>query len=200
MKNKIKALLIAAFVLIPLNIMAAPFETTFTDFFFLGDMHNYDYASHVDLDHTWIGTVGFLDNSLSWNHSLPGDLNPAGINRARLWIDAAYVGSDGNEIAINGFMDWDPLNHSWFDNSYYDLTDIAEADLFSFWGGGDMEMTVFAGEGSLRLDNSLLLMDYSPLNTGQSNNNGFSTVPEPTSFALLGLGIAGVALVRRRKK
>jgi len=198
MSKFIRGTILVVLLALPLNISAAPFETVFHDFFFLGDFHTYDYASHVDLERTWIGNNDFLDNSFSWQHTLPGDLNPNGVDRARLWIDAAYVGTDGNTIDINGFMDWDPLNHNWLDNSTYDLSTISSVDQLSFWNDGNIDVTVFAGEGSLRLDNSLLLMDYSPLNT-TNHDGGYSTVPEPASIALVGLGLLGLGIVRRKK-
>jgi len=197
MRKTILGTMLLILVVLPLNLSAAPFETVFNDFFFLGDFHTYDYASHVDLENTWIGTSSFLDNSFSWQHTLPGDLNPAGVDRARLWIDAAYVGSDGNAIDINGFMDWDPLNHTWLDNSTYDLTSLSSVDQLDFWSDGHVDVSVFAGEGSLRLDNSLLLMDYSP--TATTNSDIYSSVPEPASIALLGLGLLGLGIVRRKK-
>ncbi len=198
MKKITLGAMLVVLLALPLNISAAPFETVFHDFFFLGDFHTYDYASHVDLERTWIGNNPFMDNSFSWEHTLPGDLNPNEIDRARLWIDAAYVGTNGNTIDINGFMDWDPLNHHWLDNSTYDLTTLSDVDQLSFWNDGNIDVTVFAGEGSLRLDNSLLLMDYSPLNT-TNHNGGYSAVPEPASIALLGLGLLGLGIIRRKK-
>lgn len=197
--KKLALLTLFIFVAMPLAVSAAPFETTFTNFWFLGDFHTYDYASHVDLEQTWIGTSSLFDNSFSWQHSLPGNLDPNGVQRARLWIDAAFVGSNGNTIDINGIMEWDPLSHSWLDNTTYDLTDITDVDQLGFWDNGVIDVTVLAGESSIRLDQAMLLLDYSPASGGQPTHD-FSSVPEPSSLALLGIGLAGIVAFRRKRK
>jgi len=180
-------------------------ETTTSDFDFsgityglLGDGHVYDYASHVDFfsgDHPdswlsgyWIGSNpnNYL-TQLDWGHTLPNGLAvpPDEVTRAKLYIDAWAVGSDDNLVRIEGLMEWDPLNHYLFDNTSFDLTYVDTPD---FWNDGTLDVTVFAGERSLRIDRAILMMDYNS-----------APVPEPATLLFVGAGLLGMGIIRRKK-
>lgn len=173
-------------------------ETTSTDWFFLGDFHTYDYASQVDFfsnnpggifNGYWIGTEEDLPDHMSWAHTLPGDLSvpPDDVTRAKLWVDGAFIDTYGNTVEIEGTFNWDPLNKRFLDNTLYDLADVNAG---GFWNDGMIDVTAWAGERSLRLDYAVMMMDY--------QDNG-DPVPEPATIFLVGAGLAGILIRRRRK-
>jgi len=185
-------------VALPLSSFALPFtETIYHDWLFLGDFHTYDYASHVDLERTWIGNYGQLPGQLDWSHSLPTGFQVPSyqITRAKLWIDACYVNTDNNLVEIGGLMEWDALNNRWLDNTTFNLANV---DQPGFWNDGQIDVSVFAGEYALRLDRAILMMDYNP--AGNSGGTIPAAVPEPATFVLLGLGLVGATISRFRKK
>lgn len=202
--------LILAIVLVvsimPVVVSAVPLmtETIRNNYYFLGDNHSYMYASIVDFYQkspngifggTWIGTGPGMDRSLSWTHTLPAGLSvpPDVINRAKMFIDGEYVDTRGNLIEIQGTWDWNPLSRTWFDNTVYSLTAVDEA---GFWNGGSLGVNIFAGECSLRIDESILMMDY----TSGGSNSDPAAVPEPATLVLLGLGLAGGAVYRKVRR
>jgi len=184
---------------------AAPIisEQILSNYFFLGDMHTYEYASKVDFrsssiqDYTfngvYIGTSSGLPGSLAWAHTLPAGLSvpPDAIDRAKLWVDGWLIDGNNNAVEIQGTLDWDPLSSDFLDNSSYWLTDV---DVPGFWNDGTLDVTVTAGEVNLRIDYAILMMDYTP--GGASNPD---PVPEPGTIALLGSGIVGLGALRLRR-
>lgn len=195
--KKIGLILMVAFLVIGTSTaFAVPMvETFYTDYFFLGDFHTYDYASQVDffrcVGDSWLGGIWLGNNqSLSWQHALPADLGPvppAEVSSAKLWIDGAFINTDDNTIEIEGIGTWDHLNQTWWwtfhelPNTTYILTDIN-------WNNLPIDVTVTCHEGNgIRLDESIMMMDYTP-------------VSEPGTLVLLGSGLLGLGAFRFRRK
>ncbi len=199
----IRLLLACLAVVIPAQLFATPLivENIFHHRTFPVDNHNYRYISYLDFydvagtqttNGVWIADPngpfgGIYPDQLSWGHTLPANLNvpPDEILMATLWIDASFVDENDNLVEIEGIWSWDPLNQFWNDNSIYDLSNV---DVPDFWNNSPLGITVFAGERKLKIDHAALAMDYRS-----------ATIPEPATFALFGLGMAGIGLVRRRK-
>ncbi|MDX9856364.1 MAG: PEP-CTERM sorting domain-containing protein [candidate division Zixibacteria bacterium] len=171
-------------------------ETVETDRFVGYDSRTYDFFSDIrfytqqdDGSQTmgyWIGTHDDLLSQLTWSHTLPSDLQvpPDIIRRATLWINGSAIDGDGNLIEINGTFTWNPLNNAFDDNTLYDLTDV---DVPGFWNNGALDVSIFAGETAFRINKAALAIDY-------------TSVPEPLTFGLFGLGLLGFGLVRRLNK
>jgi hypothetical protein len=204
LKNLLRALFVCLAVIIPLGVYATPLtvENIYHNWRFPADDHRYRYASSVDFfDVTadgvsrgvWIADPngsygGIYPSMLSWGHTLPIGLQvpPDSILKAKLFIDASFVDENDNLVEIEGIWDWDPLQNEWWDNSIYDL---AKVDVPGFWNNSPLDVSVFAYEKKLRIDQAVLMMDY----------RGQATIPEPATFALFGLGMAGFGLIRRKK-
>lgn len=187
--NFVKTVFLLTVLLIPFSAFSYPFsEVIHNDWFFMGDFHTYDYASMIDLEHTWIENTNGIPGQLDWTHSLPYDVGipPYNVTRAKLWIDAAYINADNKIVEFSGLMEWDVLNNRWFDNSTYDLGGMAKPD---FWDIGGIDVAIFANEFSLRVDRAIMMMDYSSV-----------SIPEPATMILVGLGLVGIGLQSRRRK
>jgi len=208
MKRVIFTSFLLALFILPASLAAFPVqqmvETIYTDwefssglpYGFSGDGHVYDYASYVDfytcfpddwIGGIWIGTSSNLEDNLCWQHTLPElTVPPDVVSQAKLYIDAAFVDNNNNMIKIEGTLDWDPLNNHFLDNTNYTLTGI-EAEDPGFWDDGLLNCKIMSFENSLRIDRAVLMMDYT------------SVVPEPTTLILVGMGMFGAAMLRRRK-
>ncbi len=199
MRRLVLTVIIGVLAFLPVQLLALPLmtETVSSDFFFYQDHHSYMYASSIDFyddrpdgiwDGVWIGDGNNMESNLSWSHTLPPGLEvpPDTVLGAKLWIDGAYVNTDGNLVDIQGTWDWDPLNHIWFDNTTYDLSSVDEP---GFWNMGALDVAVWANEGGLRIDQAIFMMDYT---TGAT--------PEPASILLIGLGLLGGMSYRKLRQ
>jgi len=202
---------LAIALLLPVSAFALPVisESIHTDWTFEsgllygfdGDGQTYDYASYINFSDsdcglpdwatgTYIGTSPRLPRNLYHNHTLPAGLQvpPDEVTTAKLWIDGWLINSDNNTIKIESpFLQWDPLNDwsflSFGDNSLYDLTDVSMPD---FWNTGALDICIHSNEWKLRIDRSILMMDYTQ-----------DPIPEPTTLVLVGMGLLGAGVVRK---
>ena len=206
-----KSLIVAVFVILAVgSANALPYitETVHRNAYVGFDLfHRYDYVSSIDIGNYvpghgnignyWFGT-GMSEQSLSWAHTLPGDLSLPGdqISRARLWIDGYSVDSRGNVVQIQGFANWHLNNWDFFgfgDNTQIDLSGITNPN---FWNQGALNVNVLANERYLRIDRAILAMDYT---NGTSGGNDYvSAIPEPLTLSLFGLGLVGVIVTRKK--
>lgn len=168
-----------------------------------GDGHNYDYASYIDfyegtyadgaLGGAWIGTSSTLQSSMHWSHLLPNLSAPgSSVTSAKLFIDGAWIDGRNNLVSIEGTWNWNPLNHVFLDNTTYDLGSVDDPNL---WDDGSLDVSVFAGERSLRIDRAILMLDYE-----EGVGAGSAEVPEPASLILFGIGMVGLGTVLRRRR
>lgn len=195
-------------LIIPINSFGVPYYDYNFDLAGYGS-HTYDYADIVDLNST---QLGFME-TYSWSHYLPANFNSSfnSVTDAKLWITASGVLWDYSTAAhIEGlgqwvFLDDQDWHWSWtWGIVFDDQTSETVVDLpssmenYAFWQQDPINVTVGTGQlfSSITLDQSVLMMDYvrsSPISTFSSN-----AVPEPTTFALLGLGMLGIGYMKRR--
>ncbi len=199
-KTLFKLFVLFVLVAVPAQIWAAPqiVENIFHNWRFSEDQHHYMYASYVTFSDPVLNpgkpgvflsnSLGQYPSSLSWGHTLPAGLSvpPDVITRAKLWIDGFLIDNNNNYVGIQGVWTWDPLNNWGWDNTTYNLTKVAVP---GFWNSSPLTVSIRAGETKLRIDQAVLMMDY-------SNRN---VLPEPATFALFGLGLVGLGIIRFKK-
>ncbi len=145
-----------------------------------------DYLKIFDDDDA-VGTskvVNFTPDTYSF--SLLNDLNDNGIFE-----------SGNDEVWLNSIRSWTlpgASDYQWFRT--YVVESYGYADFFFGDGGGNLS---FSGDYY-----ALMFIDDNHVTNGNQDHNdmvvGMNVVPEPTTMLLLGLGLAGAGIIRRRKK
>ena len=173
-------------------------ESIQQDWTFFMDQHEYMYASVIDFSYSQSDGLmvdpdpnsDIYNDHLRWGHSTPAvmPLPTDEILRARLYIDGVWVSSDGTETAIEGLLGWDPATQSFLDNSHKWSPEIVEQ---ISWADGALNINLDAGQGFLRVDMAVFMMDYEGGET--------SAIPEPATLVLLVLGLIGIGILQRRR-
>ncbi len=160
----------------------------------------FDYVSTVDFnqDH---GFISWLDTE-SWEHSLSAAYTPVPeayqVGSARLDLSGTrYLGLGGDLVEFAGSFHWTEVEGwRWISptESSFDLSSIDN----SYWNADSFEVSMTpVFDLGICLDRSVLSIDY--IAEGGPTEE-FAAVPEPASLLLVGLGLAGIAGARARRK
>ncbi len=194
-KMIIGLVLVGLFWTVPATISAFTFIESVQDYGV--DAAGYNYVSTVDFTD---GQATFL-NTDYWSHTLNNNYQVGSegytIASAVLHIEGWQYEGYGGEILIAGGIgtvtplhDWQWVNYSY---SSLDLTNIAD----NFWNQDQLyAFLVPMFETGVNLTSATLYIDYDRVSFANEN----IATPEPATMILMGLGLAGGGLLRRRRK
>jgi hypothetical protein len=124
-----------------------------------------------------------------------GFTNESGTGLFRWWTDAAGWQDLGATVQYGA---WNKLSMGF-------ATDVFQASI-----NGDLAASVAAPDGANRMsgliaqaysfDDSFIGSDVNPAYTANWSNSPTTTTPEPVSMALLGTGLIGVVVVKRKRR
>jgi hypothetical protein len=167
------------------------FTTDGGDLFFDWSFASEEYNEYVET--TFNDVFAFFVNGI--NIALAPDGEVASINTINCGNPFGSADENCSSFNNNDLQDGGPF----FSTEYDGFTDVLTASVLGLGVGTHHIKIAIADRGDSAYDSAVFIKAGSCSDTGGDGGDGDVSVPEPGILALLGLGLAGMTVARRRK-